>query len=224
MTTKKQIKSLLDLIQSRNPDLEICGPFAVLKPIRHVIGSISIDRTSSADRPHFLWAIGHTFNPRSSLQGIWIDQFYTAHGAASKWSEPGLAEAFIDAVEGIILPRLRSASTIEGMTTLTYPYSYGYERQLLHEPYQMHFHAACGRFDEAIRILEKMERWDRNQLSWRLREFEYLVDELGPILKQRDKAAVGGLLRRWEAMVVERAGVADVYEPTPFPLEIMPVT
>ncbi|WP_156330203.1 hypothetical protein [Bosea vaviloviae] len=220
MTTKKQIKFLLDLIQSRNADLVVHGPFAVLKPIRHVIRAISIDRTSSADRPHFLWSIGHTFNPRSSLQGIWLDQFYTERGAPAKWSEPGLAEAFIDAVEGTILPRLRPASTIEAMTMLKYPYSYGYESQLRYEPYQLHFHAACGRFGEAIRILEKMETWERSKLGWRLHEFQYLVDELGPLLKREDKIGVAELLRQWEVMVVRRAGVANIYEPTPFPFEL----
>lgn len=220
MTTKKQIKFLLDLIQSRNEDLAVCGPFAVLKPIHHVIRAISIDRTSSADRPHFLWSIGHTFNPRSSLQGIWLDQFYTDRGAPAKWSEPGLAEAFIDAVEGTILPRLRPTSTVEAMMALKFPYSFGYERQLSYEPYQIHFHSACGRFGEAIRALEKMESWDRSKLAWRLHEFQYLVDELGPVLKQGDKVGVADLLRRWEVMVVERAGVADIYEPTPFPFEL----
>ena len=220
MTTTKQIRDLLDQLQSRHQDIVVVGPFAVLTPIRHVIGSISIDRTGSADRPHFLWAIGHAFNPFSSLQGIWLDQFRVARGAPSKWSQPGMAEAFLEVVEAEILPRLRSATTIDAMLNLRFPYSFGFEGSLRYEPHQIHFHAAHGRFTAAIAILDKIENWDRSKMSWRLREFEYVIDELGPLLRQGDKVAVATLLHNWEAMVVKRAGVGAFHERTPFPLEL----
>lgn len=221
MTTKKQIKWLLDQLLSRNADLAASGPFVVVKPLRHVIRTISIDRTSTADCPNFFWSIGHAFNPFTSRQGICLEQFFLARGAPRRWSEPGMAEAFLDAAEQRILPMLRNVVTFADMFSVEgEPRSYEYDFALQYKPYLMHFHAANGRFDEAIEVLESIKDWDRDWKSWRRRDYEYATDELGPLLLAGDRVGVAALLHRWEADFARKAELDHIYESTPFPLEL----
>ena len=64
MTTKKQIKTLFDRLVARNDDLIVKNhyvfkvPYLMLRPVRHVSCSISIDRTSRADDPNFFGMSG----------------------------------------------------------------------------------------------------------------------------------------------------------------------
>jgi hypothetical protein len=69
MTTKKQIDGLLRRLLERNPDLAQSGRFVVLKPLQRVIRSISIDATSRADRPQFLWSFSD-FTPAEERLAI----------------------------------------------------------------------------------------------------------------------------------------------------------
>jgi hypothetical protein len=221
MTTKKQIKWLLDQLLTRNDDVVGVGPFVILKPLQHVIRTISIDRTSSADYPNFFWSIGHAFNPLASLQGICLESIFLARGAPRRWSEPGMAETFLETAEQRFLPMLRKVETISDMFRVEgEPRSCEYDLALGHRPYLIHFHAANGQFDAAIRVLDELVGRHRDTTSWRRREYDYAIDHLGPLIRAGDRIGAANMLHRWERNFVTRNRLEAIYESTPFPLEV----
>ncbi|SEG34775.1 hypothetical protein [Bosea lathyri] len=222
MTTKKQIKWLLQQLADRNGDLSVVGPFVVVKPLRHVIRTISVDRTSSADYPQFFWSIGHSFNPFTSLQGICLEQFYLERGAPSQWSQPGMADAFIEAAEQRILPMLRKVVNIADILRVEGERSHEFNSTLQYAPYQMHFHAANGQLGEAVAVLNAIKSGHWSRTTGRRRDFEYATDRLGPLLLAEDRDGIAALLHRWERDFVEWGGLEAIYESTPFPIELQP--
>ncbi|HEV2510629.1 hypothetical protein [Bosea sp. (in: a-proteobacteria)] len=220
MTTKKQINRLLGELLERNPDLAQSERFVIVKPLRHVMRSISIGRGIEADGPQFLCSIGHFFDPRANRQGITLDRFFTAHGAPHRWTEPGMHAAFIEACETRILPKMRNVNTIEDMLRFRTHGSSEFRASVRFVIHQIHFAAAYGRFERALRRFERIKHWDRSRMSWRRPEFEHVADELVPLMRADDRDGVIRLLHHWEEDRVRRFGLESIYEPTPFPLEL----
>jgi hypothetical protein len=52
-------------------------------------------------------------------------------------------------------------------------------------------------------------------------EFDRVTGELCPLLGANDRAGMARLLHQWEAYTVEKLKIGHIYEPTPFPLELM---
>jgi len=220
MTTKKQIFSLLNHLLDRDDGLALIGDEVVVKPVRHVIRRFWIDRTSDADYPHFFWAVGHTFNPMMAM-GIWAEQFQIPRGLPNRWSQPGMREAFVDLVENAVVPMLRRVEKFDDMFTIDERFrSPAYDGWLQYEPYQMHFLAANGRFDDAIAIYDSIKDFERSPENPRRRAYAFVTDDLAPLLLANDKPGVAALLHRWEQAKIQRNGLEAIYEPTPFPLEL----
>lgn len=219
MTTKKQINGLFARLIERNPDLVRLDQFVVLKPLRHVMRSVMIDRTSDADYPQLLWSLGHLFNPGGGYQGICLERFYTAHGAPSYWSEPGMPDAFVAACENKILPLLRGVTTIEELTRFRSREAPEFGSAITWVIFRIHFSAAFGRFDQALRRFERIKHWTHSNWGWRRPEFDHVAGELIPLIRANDRDGVIRLLHAWEEERVKTLGLEAIYERTPFPLE-----
>ncbi len=156
MTTKRQIKKLLDQVASRHSDLVVKGPYLVLRPQRHVLRSISIDRTWRADLPRFYWHIGHAFNPSGTLQGLAREIFWVSEGGPRYWSDADFTEVFIGKSEQSILPMLRRVQTIEDMFHVEgEPRSAEYDSWLTFNPFRIAMSAALGHWEAALAVYEK---------------------------------------------------------------------
>lgn len=223
MTTKRQIKKLLEEIASRHDDLIVRGPFLILAPLRHVLRSISIDRSWDADYPRFYWHIGHAFNPTGSLQGLSCDIFWLPKGGPRLWSDPGFTETVIEKFDQSILPMLRRIRTIEDMFHVEgEPRSDEYDGWLKHhEPYRIHILAALGNFEEAIPIYEQIKDWHLTMKNWWRPRFEQ-ASRLGALVAAGDRPAVIALLHQWEEDFAAYHDLLPIYERTPFPLELRP--
>ena len=57
--------------------------------------------------------------------------------------------------------------------------------------------------------------------SWPRADYEK-ASELGALIADGDRAGVASLLYGWEGDFVARNGLEDIYERTPFPLELQP--
>lgn len=220
MTTKKQIGSLLSRIAERHDDLAVFGRFIVLRPLRHVLRSISIDRSWDKDYPRFYWHVGHAFTPYGMRQGLCLEEFWLPRGSPDRWSQPGFAEAATDTIEQQILPMLRRVQSIDDMFHVEgVPRSPEYDDNLRYEPYQLHIHAACGRLDEAVAIYERIKDWHLELKPGRF-QFEFSkASELGALAAAGDRPAVAALLHQWEDEFVARTELGAIYERTPFPIE-----
>ena len=227
MTTKKQIKTLFAQLTARNDDLVVKNhyvfkvPYLVLRPMRHVCRSISIDRTSRADDPNFFWHVGHCFRPFGSVGGLTAEWFWLPRGKPSRWSEAGFIETAVEEIETTILPALRRVQTIEDIFHVEgVPRSYAYDGWLNHhEPYRIQLLAALGRFEEAIPIYEKIKDWHLTIKDGRQSEFEQ-ASSLGALVAANDRPAVAALLHQWEEEFAVRNDLLPIYERTPFPLEL----
>ncbi|MGX5736877.1 hypothetical protein [Bosea thiooxidans] len=221
MTTKRQIKKLLEEVASRHDDLIVRGPFIVLAPLRHVLRSISIDQSWDANYPRFYWHIGHGFNPTGSLQGLSRDIFWLPKEGPRFWSDPGFTEAVIETLDQRILPMLRRVQTIEDMFDVHgEPRSCEYDNWLNnHEPYRIHILAALGNFQEATPIYERIKDWHLTMKNWWQPRFEQ-ASRLGALVAAGDRPAVAALLHQWEEDFATRNDLLSIYERTPFPLEL----
>ena len=220
MTTKKQLNRLLGELVERNPDLAQSERFVIIRPLRHVMRSISIDRSITADEPQLLCSIGHFFAPTAHRQGITLDRLFVARGAPRRWNEPGMPAAFFEACETQVLPKMRGVVTIDDLLRFRTLGSSEFKASVRFVIHQIHFAAAHGRFDRALRRFERIKHWDRSRMSWRRPEFEHVADELVPLMRADDRQGVVRLLHRWEEDRVRRFGLEAIYEPTPFPLEL----
>lgn len=229
MTTKKQIKTLFAHLTARNDDLVVKDhyvfkvPYLVLRPMQHVSRSISIDRTSRADDPDFSWHVGHCFGPFRSVGGLSAESFWLPHGKPSRWSQAGFIETAAEEIETNILPMLRRVQTIEDMFRIEgVPRSHEYDGWLNHyAPYRLAIAAALGRWEESLAVYGEIKDLYLRMTSWPRPDYEKAL-ELGALIADGDRAGVASLLHEWEDDFVTRNGLGDIYERTPFPLELQP--
>lgn len=229
MTTKKQIKTLFAHLTARNDDLVVKDhyvfkvPYLVLRPLRHVCRSISIGRTSRADDPDFFWHVGHCFGPFGSLGGLAAESFWLPRGKPSLWSEVGFIETAVEEIETNILPMLRRVQTIEDMFRIEgVPQSPQYDGWLNdYPPYRLAIAAALGRWEESLAVYGEIKDLYLHMTSWPRPDYEKASD-LGALIADGDRAGVASLLHRWEDDFVTRNSLEDIYDRTPFPLELQP--
>jgi hypothetical protein len=229
LTTKKQIKTLFAHLTARNNDLVVKDhyvfkvPYLVLRPMRHVSRSISIDRTSRADDPAFFWHVGHCFGPFGSVGGLSAEAFWLPRGKPSRWSEAGFIETAVEEIETNILPMLRRAQTIEDMFRIEgVPRSHKFDGWLNdYPPYRLAIAAALGRWEESLAVYGEIKDLYLRMTSWPRPDYEK-ASQLGALIADGDHDGVASLLHDWEGDFVARNGLEDIYERTPFPLELQP--
>ncbi|QEL24707.1 hypothetical protein FQV39_20545 [Bosea sp. F3-2] len=223
MTTKKQIKVLFDQLASRHDNIIVRGSIVMMKPLHHVYRAVSIERSSSADYPHFHWHIGHAFNPFGSIYGFGFEEIWLPKEGPRRWSEPSFAEAAIAAIEQQGLSLLRRVQTINDMFLVSGELrAPQYNGRLHHyEPNQIHIFAALGRFEEATTIYEQIKDWYLGMTSWPRPVFEK-ASKLGALVAAGDRPAVAALLHEWEEEFATKNDLLPIYERTPFPLELQP--
>lgn len=227
MTTKKQIRGLFQAIVERHPDLTIIeaeyGDKIVLRPINHLLRGFYILRSAYADYPDHFWSIGYTFYPRGSSQGgICGTKFVTPDIKEIYWSHPRHQEAVIEVFEAEILPVLRSVDTIEKMLSLRHPMEVRWKHLFDLELHKARLHAALGNFETATEAIADMRLRGPHYPWWGEENYYETMEQLWPLIQAEDRGGVAALLHQWEGDFVARNGLEDIYERTPFPLELQP--
>lgn len=219
MTTTKQVKSLWSTLLARQDDLFLADRFVILKPQRHVMRSISIDRSWDADYPRFYWHIGPAFDPVGGRGGLGQQPIFLERGKPNRWSQQGFFDTVFDALERGILPMLRGVQDINDMMQLKGDYL-EYMGWLNHdEPCRIAVLAAQGRFEDVLPIYETIKDWHLTMKdAWQPR-FER-ASRLGALVAAGDQAGVAALLHQWEEAFVARNRLEAIYETTPFPCEV----
>ncbi len=222
MTTAAQAKRLSRPLLARHPELVLVGRMIVLRPVRHVLRAIYIDRTSSAGEFVPRWSVMHLFQLYKAISfNLGADLYKPRptpwHDRYPKlwWvDDPATPELLAEAIETAALPELEPLGELEAF----YQHLISVKDHAYHlRPYQQVIvEAARGRLDE-VRVIcrDELSRWSEKD------EYVRLPKQICERLAEHDTASIIALLHEWEATTVQNLKIEHLWEPTPFPLEAM---
>ena len=231
MTTAAQVKRAMKPLIEKYPDLALVGRAIFLKPVRHLVHSVIIDRTGSAEDFRPYWAINETFDIRRSIGLSWGREIYPPQKGLWLWSDPTSIPTLLTIIEGEALPRLRAFQTIaqvvEALPDLDNRYEKWSKPPLEFWPdRKIVFEVALGDLTSARAIAAKMMQYwvapPAHFKAWDREQWQRLV-MLARLLDDDDRAGLAALLHEWEHTTVRNLRIEHLWEPTPFPLEIEPV-
>jgi hypothetical protein len=219
MTTKAQIRKLVKPLLARHPDLVAIDDWIILKPVRHVIRAVTIDRCGEARRFRPTWAVVDIVEPLKMMTLNWGEMFGHPTRSLWYWDDPTIQDALIEVMEAEVLPLIRSIQTLDDFV------SFGCQERfrlgefnaflLRYAPVEV----ARGNLESALSICAKLAsgktQW--SQVAYRQKYDQ--VMQLYPLLQADDRPGLVRLLREFEAYSVKNLHLESVWEKTPFPLE-----
>jgi hypothetical protein len=219
MTTLRQIKKLVQPLLAQHTDLVLFGQIIFVKPVRHVLRGILIDRTGEAIRFRPRWAVVPLCAPTQHFYLNWGAMLYKP--GLWEWSDPSIAAALVDVVERDALPILRSVESLDDFVAFAskerFPLNYFHGFHLK----RVAVEAACGDLAAARATCAELTRgrtlWSQ---PWLRESFDQVTKPLCPLLAADDRPGLVRLLREWEAYSVRQLKLETIWEPTPFPIEL----
>jgi hypothetical protein len=224
MTTARQIRRLLLPLVERHDDLVLKGQWLMLKPVRHVLRGVLIDRTGEARRFRSYWAVLHLCEPHDTFPFTWGNRIYgSGHW---EWEASTLQEELFQAIEQQALPPLRAiqslADFVEFASSKELFRGVAFGGFLLHKA---SVDAALGNLDSALAVCRELAtgrtRWSMPLMR---EDFLRVTETLWPLLETGDRPALARLLHEWEAYTIGKLKLEDIWEKTPFPLELQSAT
>jgi hypothetical protein len=207
----------------RHSDLVMVGPWIMIKPVRHVLRGIILDRTGEAIRFRPTWAIIFLCEPKDSFSLNWgaLLSNRSPKPGLWEWSDPSLQETLYAVIEQEALPLLRPIETLDDFAAFTssrerFPGTYldGYHlRQIVVDVARGDFEAARAICAE---LIAGRTKWSMPDMS---AEFDRITKVLCPLLATNDVAGMVRLLREWEAYSVKQLKLEAIWEPAAFPVE-----
>ena len=219
MTTLRQIKDFVTPLLKRHDDLALIRHMVVLKPVRHVLRGIFVDRTGDAARCKPRWFVMRLF-VKSEDVGLGHGELLYHPEGLWWWTDPNLPDTLVEIVERDALPTLHTVATLRDYVELTALPDHPRARALYGASHVLNLFAV-GDLDAACDFLAAHEQ---AEAYWAPRLKQLGLDRRLPALRDRlgiaDRAKLAGLLHEWEAYTVDKLKLQDVWEPTPFPLEL----
>lgn len=216
MTTTAQVRAVLKPLLTRNPDLALIGRLVVVKPVRHLLRGVYIDRTSAANEFRPIWATVFLFEPDADFFFNWGSRFYETRGV---WdvNDPATQVDLCKAIEHEALPKLRPVETLDDFIAyLDHP---EFTRLEQHPWRAAILHAARGDFEAALAACARIEKSASYYARYLTDEYNYAMRDLRPLLEAKDRIGLARLLHDWEAASARKLKLEQYWEPSPFPLE-----
>ena len=216
MTTARQIKKSLAPLVERHDDLVLKGPWLYLKPVRHLLRAVLIDRTGEAARFRPRWAVMSLCVPQRVFPLNWGAMI--SRPGTNKlwfWDDPSLQADLLAAIEEQALPRLRMLKTLGDFVAFANdrhrfsldPFDAFLLPRIVVDVARGDLAAARSGCEE---VLSGRTMWSMPGRT---------VGELCHLVGKNDRAGMARLLHEWEAYTVDKLKLRDIWEPTPFPLE-----
>ena len=219
MTSVAQVKQVSRPLLERNSDLALVGRLVVLKPIRHLLRGIYIDRGSNPDIFRPTWLVNILFQPGAHASFDWGERLDRRTRGVWDVGDPATPTEMCDVIEQCALPMLRRLHSIDDFVTFTskerFPWTY-LDGSLFSKTI---VDVARANFDAAQASCAKVAGRRTPPPPDRLEEFDVLTKLLPPLLACSDRAGLAHLLHGWEADSVKRLKLDEFWEPTPFPIE-----
>lgn len=230
MTTQAQVKKLVKPLLERHSDLALVGHLIVVKPLRHVLRAIIIDRTSNAAYFRPAWFVDHLLEDHHAFHITWGSRVYGAKRVNWTFSNAGVGDDLLEAAERGLLPILRAISNLESLYTIAAagaggcpPFGEGAGAVVMS--------IALGNLDAARRLVPSVrERFSIGSPVEISRVNPHFVfdtpsyfdwfNRLCRLLDQDDRDGMARMLHDWEAATIGNLKMKHLWEPTPFPLEV----
>ena len=91
----------------------------MIKPIRHLLRGIIIDRTSSASIFQPAWAVTHLCEPFDTFPLNWGERLFRLKPGNWRWDDPTVPDEFYGIVERETLPFIRAIETLDDYVAFT---------------------------------------------------------------------------------------------------------
>lgn len=221
MTTAAEAKRICRPLLARNPDLALIGRLIAIKPFHHILRGVYIDRTWEKKLFRPTWVATFLFERDATIGFNWGQQIYRPTKGLWDFTDPNTPQMLQEEIERLALPLLRPVQTIDNFVTFTNKDRFPHTHLDLYPYRKVLFDIARGDFDTAQSICELLAA-RRSGGKWQLwaEEYDFVINELWPLIKKNDRAALAEILHRWEAQAVKRKKLGEIWEPTPFPLEL----
>lgn len=215
MTTTALVRTVVKPLLARNSDLALVERLVVVKPVRHLLRGVYIDRTSAVSEFHPVWAIVFLFEPEVIFSFNWGGRFQSRE----YWNVDDLTTQsdLCEAIEREALPKLRPVETLDDfMAYLDNPRF----TKLEDHPWRAAIvYAARGDFQAALAACARIEKGASYYARYLTDEYNYIMRDLRPLVEREDRVSLARLLHEWEAASVRNLKLEQYWEPSPFPLE-----
>ena len=245
MTTAVEIKRWTRRLVEGRSDLVLQKRRLAIRPIHHICRWIFFEGSSDRTDPRALWSFALPFVPKGLPVRLWSGYVRVGHSTDESFLER-VFEQFTTKIDQDLKP----VSTIESFYEMTLEYRHHEPMtglwQLSRQPeYHACVLAALGRLAEAQVIAERCiepigrvrETIAKGQallarhanssegkylVSVASRRLDILVEleRLANLAAAGDRAGVAILLHEWELQRIRLWEVEDLWEPTPFPIEL----
>ncbi len=218
MTTLRQVRRLVTPLIERNADLVLVRQTVVIKPVHHILRGIMIDRTSDKTRCRPRWIATELFTKHDFIP-VGLGELLS-HPDGLWWlSDPKLPAALADIIERDALPKLRRIEKIRDYAQAAIPTDP--QAYIHYAAADVLYLLAEGNLGAAVDVLAA----EKQAATYWMPQLRQLgLDRRLPALRDRlgvaDRAKLASLLHEWEAYTVDKLKLRDVWEPTPFPLEL----
>jgi hypothetical protein len=219
MTTAAQVKKLVQPLLARNSDLVLVGRLLVVRPTKHILRSIFFDASWNKDLFRPYWALNMMFESNASHGPTWGERIYPRARDLWLFSDPDISELACNQLEEYVLPVLRSVNSIKEFT------SYATKENFPHTwldafPFRRIFaEIALGDFEAANESCERVAA-ERKKSDFIAEILDPIIEDVWPLVRERDKVAIAKMLHQQEAKAAERMKLKGIWEPSAFPLEL----
>jgi hypothetical protein len=222
MTTVAQVKQVLQPLLQRNSDLALVGRLVVIKPVHHILRGIYIDRMSNPVIFRPIWAVVFLFEPRQTFSFNWGERVYRRPGS---WDvgDPDTPVAMAEAIEQQALPLLRPVQSIDNFIAFTSKDHFRDTYLDLYPDRRIFVDVARGDLEAARTscayfATDRAKRWYLPQMQ---EEYDRITKMLCPLVAANDRPGLARLLHDFEAGSAKDMKLNKVWEPTPFPIEML---
>lgn len=219
MTAIRQVKQAMQPLLQRNPDLALVGRTVVIKPVRHILRGIHIDRGSVDWLLVPTWTVNFLFGPSAAFDRIWGHRVYPSQKCLWLGDDAAMYDVLCDQIERDVLPLLRQVQTVDDFVAFNSKERFDGQQLELFPYLKIYVDVARGDFDAALKVSDLMKTTGRHS-STVPNIYGEITKTLHPMLVANDRAGLARILGEWEQGQVKARKLEKLWEPTPFPLEV----
>ena len=220
MTTVAQVKQVVQPLLQRNSDLALVGRLIVIKPVRHLLCGVHVDR--SLDPLNFVptWSVILLSELQTSFGFLWGNRV-RGHSGTWKTTYPDVSSAMCEAVEEEALAPMRSIKTFDDFINLTSTLQNPRRHIDFYPIARLTVDVARGDLAAAKAICDYLKtKKGKAGYFYAQERYERVMQGLCPLVAAKDRVGLAKLLHAYEAQSVKNLKIEKFWERTPFPIEM----